>query len=84
MYSDLPGWSVDLRGYYWHLRYCRVWNSACKQRQWRKIRREKKRLLMAGVPYIEVHLVTRVLCNPQNQNAQGRLQNYFAQGRLFG
>jgi hypothetical protein len=53
-------------------------------RWYRRIRKEKKRLLEAGVPFIELHLTCRVLANPQNQNSVFRLANYHAQGRLFG
>lgn len=80
----VPPWADELSRRYWHLRYCRKWDSACKRRHYRKIAEEKKRLLVAGVPYIEVHLVTRYLANPDNPNSYRRLQVYYAQGRLFG
>lgn len=80
----LPPWSHPLANLYFRKRYCRVSDHACRRRAWRKIAVEKKRLLSEGVEYIELHLVCRHLTNPQNRNAADRLQNYYAQGRLFG
>lgn len=79
--SMLPTWGGRLASLYWFKRACR--SDACRRRWYRKIADEKKRQLQAGVEYIELHLVTRYLANPRNQNAQWRLQNYYAQGRLF-
>lgn len=39
----------------------------------------KKRLLEASVPYIEVHLVTRVLAQPDNPWSLARLARYYRQ-----
>jgi hypothetical protein len=64
-------------------RYCRLYDDACRRRAWRKIAKEKKRLLEAGVPYLELHLVCRVLTNPRNQNARQRLRAYRSQLPLF-
>lgn len=80
----LPEWSGRLTSLYWRLRATRSWDTAEKRRWYRKIAVEKKRLLSEGVPYIEVHLVTRYLTNLKNKNAQARLENYYRQGRLFG
>lgn len=80
----LPEWSSQLANLYFRKRYCREHDNACRRKAWRKIAVEKKRLLSEGVEYIELHLVCRVLTNPRNRNAEGRLQNYYAQGRLFG
>jgi hypothetical protein len=79
----LPEWTATIRNLYWLKRACRAWDNACRRRIWRKIAAEKKRLLQAGVPYIELHLITRVLTNPDNPNSSARLRAYYAQGRLF-
>lgn len=84
MHYTMPAWSSPLANLYWRLRNCRQWDSAGRRRYYRKIAVEKKRLLEAGVPYIELHLVTRVLTNPHNRNSCTRLRTYYAQGRLFG
>jgi hypothetical protein len=78
-----PAWSADLKNMYWHLRASRPWDTALRRRWYRIIQGEKKRLLLAGVPYIELHLVTRVLCDPRNNNYQMRLANYQKQLRMF-
>ncbi len=79
----LPDWSATLATLYFKKRWCRPWDRACLTREYRKIAVEKKRLLIEGVPYIEVHLVTRMLTNPRNQGARLRWKTYLAQGRLF-
>lgn len=79
----LPQWETSLPNLYHGKRQCRSWDRACLVRNYRKILVEKKRLLAAGVPYIEVHLWCRYLTNPANRNAQARLENYLRQGRLF-
>ncbi len=81
---DLPPFTSTLANLYVLKRTCRTWDNPCRRRAWRKIATEKKRLLEAGVPYIELHLVSRYLTNPRNRNAMFRLRNYYAQGRLFG
>lgn len=49
-------------------------------RTWyRRIRAERLRLhVVEGVPYIELHLVCRVLSNPRNLRAQAQLHRYYA------
>jgi len=79
----LPEWSGTIRNLYWLKRACRSFDDAGRRRIWRKIAVEKKRLLIAGVPYIELHLVCRHLTNLRNRNAEDRLLRYQAQGRLF-
>lgn len=78
----LPPWAGVLANLYWFKRACRT--DACRRRYWRRIAREKKRLLAAGVPYLEVHLVSRVLAQPGNPRAAERLRRYFsANGRQW-
>lgn len=79
----LPQWAGDLARLYLFKRNCRKWDNACRLRLFRRIAREKKRLLDAGVPYIELHLVCRLLTDPQRQSFRDRLRYYYAQGRLF-
>lgn len=79
----LPAWSGTLRNLYFSKRVCRPWDSAGLRKAYRKIAVEKKRLLLEGVPYIELHLVCRYLTNPRNENSSIRLQRYYRQGRLF-
>jgi hypothetical protein len=50
------------------------------RRTWhRRIRVEKLRLLKAGLPAIEIHLVSRILANPSNQFYEARWQRYLEQ-----
>ena len=64
----LPTWSTTLRQLYWQLRMHRPGrrSSPSRSTQYRRIRAEKLRLHELGVPIIEIHLVSRVLCNPNN------------------
>lgn len=78
----MPEWADRLHNLYWIKRAAR--SNADRRAAWRKIADEKKRLLEAGVPYIELHLWCRHLTNPRNSNAAARLRRYYAQGRLFG
>lgn len=77
----LPSWSGELANLYYRARSCR--DRACKQRYWRRIAVEKKRLLLGGVPYLELHLVTRVLARPADAGAVQRLRSYKSQVPLF-
>ena len=77
----LPAWSGELANLYYRARSCR--DRACKQRYWRRIAVEKKRLLASGVPYIELHLVTRVLARPGERSSEDRLRSYKSQLPLF-
>ena len=77
----LPSWSGELANLYYRARSCR--DRACKQRYWRRIAREKKRLLLGGVPYLELHLVTRCLARPGERSSEERLRSYRSQLPLF-
>lgn len=79
----LPAWSAQLRNLYWIKRACRQPDNNCRRRIWRRIAIEKKRLLKAGVQYLELHLVCRVLTNPSNKSAEQRLRVFYARDRLF-
>lgn len=49
------------------------------RRTWhRRIAVEKLRLFEAGVPAIEIHLVSRLLANPSNPRYELRWQRYLA------
>ncbi len=73
----------NLPNLYFTLRNCRPWDTAARRRIYRVIAAEKKRLYLSGVPYIEVHLWCRCLCNPRNERSTIRLQAYYRQGQLF-
>jgi hypothetical protein len=79
MHFEYPPWSDELRRLYWHLRNARPWDTAQRRRFYRLIAAEKKRLHAEGVPQIELHLVTRLLCNPRNNNYRMRYANYVKQ-----
>lgn len=74
----LPGWSGQLANLYFQKRWCRQHDDACRRRAWRRIAREKKRLLTQGVAYIELHLVCRILTNARNQLAVSRYLRFLA------
>ena len=71
--------TADLRHLYWRLRACRKLNQ--RRAIYYRIAREKKRLLAAGVPQIELHLICRVLASRSNDRAQARLDRYYADVR---
>lgn len=82
MWAPLPDWSSDLRNLYWHLRYCRKFNQACRRRHYRKIAVEKKRLTESGVDSEELRLLCRYLSNPRNGFAEARYFAYAKQLRF--
>lgn len=72
----LPAWALTLAHLYWRLRMTRAGGRPTRRTWWRRIATEKKRLLAAGVPMIELHLVTRLLANPHSQAAARRWRQY--------
>lgn len=78
----MPPWSGNLRNLYWMLRYNRSWNGAARRRYYRKIEKEKRQLVEAGVDQEEVRLLCRYLANLKNRNAEMRWKSYAAQMRL--
>ena len=76
-----PSWTDNLRRLYWFKRSART--SAARRQAWRRIAAEKKRLLSAGVDYLELHLWCRHLTAPDNPNALARLERYYVQRPLF-
>jgi hypothetical protein len=75
----LPAWASHLAHLYWRLRAARGMASPSRRTWHRRIRAEKLRLLQAGLPVIEIHLVTRILANPANRFYEARWQRYLAQ-----
>jgi len=79
----MPPWSGELRNLYWMLRYKRVWDAASRRRYYRKIEKEKRRLIEeVGADREEVRLLCRYLANLKNQNAELRWKSYVAQMQL--
>lgn len=72
----LPAWATNLAHLYWRLRAARSCSRPGPRTWRRRIAVEKKRLLDAGVPGIEVHLVCRVLVDPSNPRAEARWMAY--------
>lgn len=62
---------------YWQLRACRRSSRPSAATWYRRIRAERARLFGLGVPYIELHLVCRVLRNPNNQRTARMLDRYY-------
>lgn len=62
---------------YWRLRACRRFSRPGPRTWRRRIRAERERLHAQGVPYLELHLVCRVLVNPHNMRAEVQLQRYY-------
>lgn len=84
-YPGLPGWSENLRALYWQLRAARPWSAADRAALYRRIRKEKLRLHGLGIHYLELHLVTRFLCNPRNgEKYLKRLQAFKADAGPWG
>ena len=65
------------------LRYKRIWDVAARRRYYRKIEKEKRRLVEeVGVDQEEVRLLCRYLANLKNRNAELRWKAYVAQMQL--
>jgi hypothetical protein len=76
----LPAWSGTLANLYWWLRASWRGHPKPSRRTWhRRIRAEKLRLFQAGIPAIEIHLVSRCLASPKNQVFRRRWQRYLDQ-----
>lgn len=56
----------ELRSMYWHLRYCRNWDSAGRRKWYRRIQKEKERLVFSGSNPEFIRLLCRHLCNPRD------------------
>lgn len=54
----------QLRWFYWSLRYLRAWDSAGRRKLYRRIRRERDRLVAAGADPEYVRLYCRWMANP--------------------
>ena len=78
----MPPWSATLRHLYWMLRYRRSWDTAARRKYYRRIAKEKRQLVEAGVDQEEVRLLCRYLSNLDNRNAETRWKAYAAQMRL--
>lgn len=61
----LPAWSDSLRQLYWQLRWCRVHRLSEVRRSYRRIKRERRALVAAGVDGELVRLACRLLSNPR-------------------
>lgn len=79
---DLPEWSSNLRGFYWHLRCARGWDSARVRKEYRRIFAEKQRLLAKKIDPEEIRLICRHFANPSNKHAESAWKAYVAQRRL--
>lgn len=64
------------------LRYRRSWDTAARRKYYRRIAKEKRQLVEAGVDQEEVRLLCRYLSNLDNRNAEMRWKTYSAQMRL--
>lgn len=53
-----------IRWCYWNLRYLRAWDSAGRRRMYRRIRKERERLVAGGVDPEYVRLYCRWMSNP--------------------
>jgi hypothetical protein len=75
-----PIWSGPLRNLYCLLRFRRKWDFAGRQRYYRRIAKEKRRLLETlGVDREHLRLYCRHLANPHNRYAENNLKRYFVQ-----
>jgi len=65
------------------LRYKRIWDAASSRRYYRKIEKEKRRLIEeVGADQEEVRLLCRYLANLKNRNAELRWRAHVAQMQL--
>ncbi|MBX9849138.1 MAG: hypothetical protein K2X64_07580 [Rhodocyclaceae bacterium] len=81
MNDQLPQWASKITSIYWELRMLRPGNEAKRRQLYRKLAKEKAWILESGVPAIELHLVSRVLCSKRGatENAKIRLKAYRSQ-----
>lgn len=68
----LPDWSASLRQLYWQLRWCRVYRYSEVRKSYRRIKRERRRLVAAGVDGEAVRLLCRYLSNPRCEIRESR------------
>lgn len=69
-----PDWSQNLRQLYWFRRMARPASTPTVRTWQRRIQREKRRLLEAGVCPFELHAVCRVLMHPSCETSAARLE----------
>lgn len=67
---------------YWMLRNGRKWDQAHRRKYYRRIEREKKRLIDSGVDPELVRLLCRHLANPRNKRAESIFKNFQSQIKL--
>lgn len=81
MFYQYPEWSTELRSRYWFLRSARGFDLARIRKEYRKIEREKKRLLLTGVDSEVVRLLCRHLVNLQNKRAEERWWSVYLESK---
>lgn len=64
----------ELHNLYWFIRYTRI--RSVKRKYYRRVAKEKKRLLEAGIDKEELRLLCRFLSNLRNERAENRLISY--------
>jgi len=76
----MPEWPSKLRNLYWIKRNLRSWDLAGRRAIYRKIAKEKRRLVeQVGVDQEEVRLLCRHLANTRDRHAELRWQVYAKQ-----
>ena len=63
-----------LTNLYWFIRYTRI--KSVKRKYYRRVTKEKKRLIQSGVDKEELRLLCRYLSNLKNERAGDRLEAY--------
>lgn len=67
--TDVPEWASDLKHYYWIVRVEKR-NEAKRRKYYRKIRKEKLRLVEAGIDAVTLNRVCKYLVSLKEVNAQ--------------
>jgi len=78
----MPDWAPHLANLYWQLRMHRHLGEAARRFWYRRIDKEKRRLLLTGVDGEELRLYCLFLADPSKEWRLHRYKFYVAQGRL--
>lgn len=67
---------ATLRNCYWHLRAVRPYDQAARRKWYRRIEKEREKLIAAGASREHVRLYCRFLADPSRRERERALENY--------
>lgn len=72
----VPEWADRLANLYWNLRYVRAYDEAARRKSYRRIKKEKDRLVGGGIDQEAVRLCCLLLADPRREERRARLFRY--------